>query len=624
MFGKMHKRDAGLVIILMIFTILVLVASSFGARQFVSQMLTEQAEREAIKWGNFVRENLSDIDATFSYGKISEEDQELISLVAQAGGVFRYKFFNQDGIIVLASRLDDLGKKNTKPYFSSVVQQGGNYVKIEEDESFVELSDTGRTATVAEAYVPLMEGGRFKGAIEVYVDNTVQAARLQDEVTEAQLGLLGLLAFLVVSSGIVIINNIRARNRELTTITRAHESMARAEEQVAKLNQDLETRVQERTAEAEAANERISRLNQELEQRVEERTQQLLKANDSITKVNEAMTKLNEQLEQRVEERTSQLHTANESVRKLNQDLERRVEERTTELHSANERITRLNQDLEQRVEERTQEITLANENITKLNQELEQRVDERTAELREAQGELLRSERLAALGQLTATVSHELRNPLGAIRTAIYLISGRTKDQGLGVESALERADRSITRCDNIITELLDFTRQTDLALESAAFDQWLERVIDEQNAPEGVIIRNELATPGLEVPFDDDRLRRVIINLFSNACEAMAEDAENGNTDKNHALTISTRTVDNRLEVLFRDNGPGIAPEALQKIWEPLFSTKSFGVGLGLPTVRQIMEQHEGGIEITSQLGQGTSVLLWLPINRADERAA
>ncbi len=624
MFGRMHKRDAGLVIILMIFTILALVASSFGARHFVNQMLIQQAEKDAIKWGNFVRENLSDIDATFSYGKISEEDQELISLVAQAGGVFRYKFFNQDGIIVLASRLDDLGKKNTKPYFSSVVQQGNNYVKIEEEEAFSELSGRTERLTVAEAYVPLMEGGRFKGAIEVYVDNTAQANSFRQEVNRAQLGLLGLLAFLVVGSGIVIVNNIRARNRELQTITRAHESMARAEEQVAKLNQDLEQRVHDRTAEAEAANERISRLNQELEQRVEERTQQLLKANDSITKVNEAMTKLNEQLEQRVEERTSQLHAANESVRKLNQDLEKRVEERTAELHSANERITKLNQDLEKRVEERTQEITLANENITKLNQELEQRVDERTAELREAQGELLRSERLAALGQLTATVSHELRNPLGAIRTAIYLISGRTKDQGLGVESALERADRSITRCDNIITELLDFTRQTDLALESVPFDEWLERVIDEQNPPEGVTIRNELATPGLEVPFDDDRLRRVIINLFSNACEAMAEDAENGNTDKNYALTISTRTVDNRLEVLFRDNGPGIAPEALQKIWEPLFSTKSFGVGLGLPTVRQIMEQHEGGIEITSQLGQGTSVLLWLPINRADEQAA
>ena len=72
------------------------------------------------------------------------------------------------------------------------------------------------------------------------------------------------------------------------------------------------------------------------------------------------------------------------------------------------------------------------------------------------------------------------------------------------------------------------------------------------------------------------------------------------------------------------FRDNGPGIAPDTLEKIWEPLFSTKSFGVGLGLPTVKQIMEQHGGGIDITSQLGQGTEVLLWLPLNRLDERAA
>ncbi len=143
------------------------------------------------------------------------------------------------------------------------------------------------------------------------------------------------------------------------------------------------------------------------------------------------------------------------------------------------------------------------------------------------------------------------------------------------------------------------------------------------EQTAPEGVTVRNEMTARDLEVAFDEDRFRRVIINIFNNACEAMSEDYERtGRQD--YVLGITSRVSDDRLELIFHDNGPGIAPDTLEKIWEPLFSTKSFGVGLGLPTVKQIMEQHGGGIDITSNLGQGTDVVLWLPLNRLDERAA
>lgn len=138
------------------------------------------------------------------------------------------------------------------------------------------------------------------------------------------------------------------------------------------------------------------------------------------------------------------------------------------------------------------------------------------------------------------------------------------------------------------------------------------------------GIAVNDQIATPNLELAFDHDRLRRVIINVFNNACEAMREDAEKGSGRQDYSLTISTRTINDRLEVLFRDTGPGIPPEVLEKIFEPLYSTKSFGVGLGLPTVRQIMEQHKGGIDISSQIGQGTSVLVWLPMRRAEERAA
>jgi C4-dicarboxylate-specific signal transduction histidine kinase len=597
MFGKLSSRDARLAYVLLIFAIIVLGASWIGAKFFETRWIAEEAEDRGVEWAEVIVGNLSDSQATFAYGKISEEDAKLIGIVTEAGNVFRYKFYNKDGVVVLASRLRDLGTRNTYPYFAEVVARGKPYVKVEEDVAPAEIQpgqersqQTDHSgpwqvggqhlAIVAEAYVPVIEDGRFLGAIEVYVDGSEWAVSLKEKFLLAQAGLVALFVFLGLVSAFVIRGNIRERNRELETMSRAHESMAKAEEQVARLNQELEQRVQERTGELERAN------------------QEILKANEEALRASEDVQRLNSQLEQRVDERTAQLNKAYESMAKLNDQLEQRVDERTSQLAQANE-------------------------SIMKLNQELEQRVEERTAELQEAQGELLRRERLAALGQLTATVSHELRNPLGAIRTAVYLIRGRTENQGLGVEAALERADRSITRCDNIITELLDFTRTTDLALESFRIGDWLDRVLYEQKAPECVAVRNESTTREVEVAFDEDRFRRVIINIFNNACEAMIEDFERtGRQD--YTLTINSGVAGDRLEMVFRDNGPGIAPDTLEKIWEPLFSTKSFGVGLGLPTVKQIMEQHGGGIEIQSQLGQGTEVVLWLPLNRLDERAA
>ena len=593
MFGRLQGRDRNLIYLMIIIAIVTLLASHFGKEQIERSLIQEQAEDQALRWGEFVSHNLSDVDATMSYGKITEEDQELIQVVAEGGRVFRYRFYNQDGIIVLASRLDDLGVQIKDPYFFEIVQQGGTYVQIEEGGASVYDAGTdaqdepGTSAggdhgsVIVEAYVPLMEGGRFKGAIEIYLDATEPAAQIRTELFKAQVGIVALLAILGIFVFFILRANIKDRNQEVRTLQRAHESMARAEEEVLQLNEQLERRVQERTVDLEKANrmateaaEGMKRLNEDLERRVEERTEQMTKANDQLYRLNESMTRLNESLEERVADRTKEIERANDAVKQLNEDLERRVEERTVEL--------------------------------------------------KQTQTDLVRSERLATLGQLTATVSHELRNPLGAIRTAIYLIRGRTENQNLGVESALERADRSISRCDNIINELLDFTRSTPLAPEAADFDAWLLSVLSEQNLPESVTLDKQMGANGAEIAFDHERLRRVIINLFNNACEAMLEAAENGQVTHALMLSVESRIEGDRLKVMFKDNGHGIPPDVLEKIWEPLYSTKSFGVGLGLPTVRQIMDQHDGGIDMASQEGQGTEVHIWLPVNRADERAA
>ena len=236
------------------------------------------------------------------------------------------------------------------------------------------------------------------------------------------------------------------------------------------------------------------------------------------------------------------------------------------------------------------------------------------------AQDELVRKGRLATLGQLTATVSHELRNPLGAMRPSIYIIQKTSDKNDERLQKAIERVDRNIDRCDNIIDELLDFTRISELNVESVVVDDWLNSVIDDQDIPEGILLEKDFDLKNIHLDIDTDRLRRAVINVFDNGCHAMMDDNQKLVKNITTNMTIKTRKENERVEIIISDTGSGIEKDILDKIFEPLFSTKGFGVGLGMPTVKQIMEQHGGGIEINSEKNKGTQVTLWLPLDRPD----
>ena len=239
-------------------------------------------------------------------------------------------------------------------------------------------------------------------------------------------------------------------------------------------------------------------------------------------------------------------------------------------------------------------------------------------------QEELIRKERLATLGQLTATVSHELRNPLAAMRPPLYTLKKNLAGGDQLVIDALNRLDRNIDRCDHIIDEMLDFTRIQSQERRSIVFDRWLSEMLDEQPSRANISVKRELGLGDRVLSINAEGFRRALINLYDNACQVMSGDEGISDAPNGSELKISTRVANERIEVEVSDTGPGIPDQVLPKIFEPLFSTKSFGVGLGLPTVKQVLEEHGGGVEVQTEKSRGTRMVLWLPLSERTEKVA
>jgi PAS domain S-box-containing protein len=259
-------------------------------------------------------------------------------------------------------------------------------------------------------------------------------------------------------------------------------------------------------------------------------------------------------------------------------------------------------------------------EELVRYREGLEHLVELKTTELKKTQESLLKKERLATLGQLTATVSHELRNPLGALKASLYILKNKLRESDKNITSTVDRIDRNISRCDHIIDELLDYTRITKLSPRKVDLDAWLAELLGDLEIHNSIAIHMRLGLNHRLVEFDDNRMRRVIINVVENACHAMIDEPSN-DVKENAELTISTSPNDKQVTITISDNGIGIPPEVLDRIFEPLYSTKGFGVGLGMPTIKQIVEQHNGSIDISTQVGIGTSVSITIPIEVATD---
>jgi len=234
--------------------------------------------------------------------------------------------------------------------------------------------------------------------------------------------------------------------------------------------------------------------------------------------------------------------------------------------------------------------------------------------DLKAAVDKLATQERLAAIGQMAGTVSHELRNPLGVIRSSMTVIQSMTAGKQLGVERALERIDRNIERCTKIIGELLDFTKPSELIREPVAVNSWLGAILDEYALHSGITLARDLQAD-CEASIDTHRFEQVILNLLDNACQALTDGKWEPPAVRERRITVRCEAAGPHVRISVADTGPGIPPDVVPKIFEPLFTTKSFGTGLGLPTVRKIVEMHGGAIDVASAIDQGTTFTIWLP---------
>ncbi|GIU73750.1 MAG: hypothetical protein KatS3mg004_0837 [Bryobacteraceae bacterium] len=231
---------------------------------------------------------------------------------------------------------------------------------------------------------------------------------------------------------------------------------------------------------------------------------------------------------------------------------------------------------------------------------------------LLEAEASARRSERLAALGQLTAGLAHELRNPLGTMKASAEMLVERTGGDSPIVKELAEYISSEVDRTNSLITRFLEFARPTELRRAPADVHAVIDSAIDhlERQTPGAAarIHRNfDPAVPVIEA--DAELLERVFFNLLRNALEASPTES---------VVTVKTRRAGAGVEIAVIDRGPGIAPENREQIFNPFFTTKPGGVGLGLAVSAKIVDDHGGTITVDSEPGQGATFLVMLPAGR------
>jgi signal transduction histidine kinase len=233
--------------------------------------------------------------------------------------------------------------------------------------------------------------------------------------------------------------------------------------------------------------------------------------------------------------------------------------------------------------------------------------------ELEQIQEKLIRAERLAAVGELASGVGHELRNPLNVIRNCAYLLKmSLTDKKDEEAVKTLAVLDKQIDIANRIITDLLDFTRITPPSPARVDLKSIIKESLSWISVPSQVTVRTSF-NGNATVKTDPEQISRVFANIMANGIQAM--NARGGE------LSIETGKDGDFLSIKFRDNGHGIPAENLDRIFEPLFTTKPKGIGLGLAISKRLIEENGGTIEVTSHTDEGSTFTIKLPLEKRSQ---
>ena len=276
--------------------------------------------------------------------------------------------------------------------------------------------------------------------------------------------------------------------------------------------------------------------------------------------------------------------------------------------------LKRINKELEIIVAERTKDLDDAGKATLNMLEDVNQAYEE----LKQTQNKLVRSERLAAIGRMAAIISHELKNPLAGIKTSVYYLKTSIKNKNEKINFATGNIEKEIDRSVNIINEILTLSKELKLNIILTKVNIIIEDALNfiaQKDMLNDVNISKDLNNNIPDVLIDSERIRQVIINLLMNAVQSMQL------TQRAKKLFIKSRVKNKEIEITVKDTGIGISDDKLVRIFEPFFTDKAEGTGLGLALVKDIIEKHDGKIKVKSKADQGTSFIINLPLKIGED---
>ena len=261
----------------------------------------------------------------------------------------------------------------------------------------------------------------------------------------------------------------------------------------------------------------------------------------------------------------------------------------------------------------KVQELEIANEELGETKniledfaKNLEFKVEEKTRELQNAQDQLIRSEKLAVLGKMAASLSHQLRNPLAVIKNAVYYLNSSNKADIVIIETYLDIIARQIQIAVKIINGTFNFARPKEIRQEKSDINDAINMTLQNIIIPEHITIVKELKQIS-KISHDSFQLSQALENIIINSIDSIIEKGK---------INIKTEKKGDSAQIHVNDSGVGMTQEDIECIFDPLFSKKAKGVGFGMTVVKDIIDMHRWTIHITSEKHKGTTVSINMPL--------